>query len=220
MSEHVTAAGHRRAPSGPPSFRPSRTGDDGTTDLQGVGRVSKADPRLVAAGACDEASAAIGLTIALGAGLPDPVLIALVTVQNDLLDLGADVSTPTSSDGSGVGPDRIGDDYVGRVQRACDHFDDDLEVLPSWVMPGGTAPAALLHHARTVVRRAEQAVWAAVAEHGDTMNPATGRYLNRLSALLFILARSANLEHGDTLWADMLTPSRSDGELWEMPPAP
>lgn len=212
MTAHSTPADGDR-PAGSLS-RYTRTGDDGTTSLGGVGRVAKTDSRLAAEGACEEASAAIGVAVALGTGLSEAVLIALATVQNDLLDVRLDVRSPF--DGPGAEPVRIDDAYVMRLERACDHFDDGV-VLASFVLPGGTAPASLLHHARTVVRRAERAVWAAVAEHGHTMNPNTGRYLNRLSSLLFVLARAANTEHGDMLWTEGLAPYRTGVELWEMP---
>jgi cob(I)alamin adenosyltransferase len=90
--------------------------------------------------------------------------------------------------------------YVTALEQACDQYNQDLPTLRSFVLPGGTPGAALLHAARTVVRRAERATWAALEAHGDTMNPVTAQYLNRLSDLLFILARRANQPDGDLLW--------------------
>jgi cob(I)alamin adenosyltransferase len=90
--------------------------------------------------------------------------------------------------------------YVDRLEADCDTYLEGLEKLRSFILPGGTAGAALLHQACTVVRRAERSTWAALAEHGETMNPLTATYLNRLSDLLFILARTANKEQGDVLW--------------------
>ena len=95
-------------------------------------------------------------------------------------------------------------DYVEALERACDDYNERLETLRSFVLPGGTPGASLLHVARTVVRRAERSTWAALAEYEETMNPLTARYLNRLSDLLFVLARVANTKdaggQGDVLW--------------------
>ena len=99
---------------------------------------------------------------------------------------------------------RVQQGYIDRLEVSCDEYNDQLEKLRSFVLPGGTKGSAHLHVSRTVVRRAERATWAALAQHGDTMNPLTAQYLNRLSDLLFILSRVANLaEHGgsgDVLW--------------------
>src|SRR5918999_137294 len=97
-------------------------------------------------------------------------------------------------------PLRIDESYVTRLEEACDTYNADLEPLRSFILPGGGPGAALLHVARTVVRRAERSTWAAIEAHGDTINPLTARYLNRLSDLLFILCRVANADHGDILW--------------------
>ena len=91
-------------------------------------------------------------------------------------------------------------DYIDRLEGWCDQYNEPLEKLRSFILPGGTPAAAQLHVARTVVRRAERSAWAAIEVHGDTMNVLTAKYLNRLSDLLFILARYANREHGDVLW--------------------
>ncbi len=134
----------------------------------------------------------------------DPELAALLTrIQNDLFDVGADLCTPVVAN-----PEfpalRVEQEYIDRLEAACDHYNDQLEPLRSFVLPGGTVVASHLHVARTVVRRAERSTWAALAEHGDSMSPLTATYLNRLSDLLFILSRVANrLEHGgagDLLW--------------------
>lgn len=199
-----------------PSATYTRTGDDGTTTLGDGSRTGKADLRIVAYGETEEASAAIGLTIALGSSLTDPVIILLSRVQNDLLDLGADLCAPVDPTAGSPSPAvRIDDGYVARLERACDHFNQGLPGLASFVVPGGTTTAAMLHQARTVVRRAERSTAEAVRECGDTMNPTVGAYLNRLSSLLFILARSENAEHSDTLWQPGLSTSCSDFELWE-----
>lgn len=199
-----------------PSVTYTRTGDDGTTTLGDGSRTTKDDLRIVAYGETEEASAAIGLAISLGTGLPDPVLVLLCRLQNDLLDLGADLCAPGDAE---AGPPalRIDAGYVARLERACDHFNAELPALPSFVIPGGTTTAALLHHARTVVRRTERATTRAGQKFGDSMNPVLGAYLNRLSSLLFILARGANAEHGDTLWQPGLSTACDGYELWETP---
>ena len=115
----------------------------------------------------------------------------LVRVQNDLFDVGADLATPVVEDPK-YPPLRVEQCYVDKLEADCDRFLEDLEKLRSFILPGGTPGAALLHQACTVVRRAERSTWAALEEHGETMNPLTATYLNRLSDLLFILARTAN----------------------------
>ena len=119
-------------------------------------------------------------------------------VQNDLFDVGADLSTPVVEDPK-YPPLRVEQFYVDRLEEDCDRFNEQLEKLRSFILPGGTPGAALLHQACTVVRRAERSTWAALEVHGETMNPLTATYLNRLSDLLFILGRVANPD-GDVLW--------------------
>jgi cob(I)alamin adenosyltransferase len=176
----------------------TRTGDDGTTALAGSGRVTKTDPRLVAYADVDEANCAIGTALALG-GLTGGTAALLTRIQNELFDVGADLCNPVTDDPP-YPPLRIDGSYVTALERDCDEQNADLPTLRSFVLPGGTPGAALLHTARAVVRRAERSTWAALAVHGDTMNPLTARYLNRLSDLLFILARRANLPGGDATW--------------------
>ena len=173
----------------------TRTGDGGRTRLGDMSEVSKTDPRLAAYADVDEANCAIGTAIALG-GL-DPAVAALLTrIQNELFDVGADLCKPVGTDG-GL---RITADYITGLEAGCDRYNEDLPVLRSFVLPGGTPGAALLHTARAVTRRAERSAWAAFGVLGDSVNPLTARYLNRLSDLLFILARHANAERGDVLW--------------------
>jgi cob(I)alamin adenosyltransferase len=180
----------------------TRTGDDGTTTLGDMSRTTKTDPRLAAYADVDEANSTIGVALALGA-LPDDVADLLRSVQNDLFDVGADLCTPVRADAEHP-PLRITEEYVTRLEAACDEYNERLHKLRSFVLPGGTPGAALLHVSRTTARRAERATWAALEMHGDTMNPLTARYLNRLSDLLFILARVANTTdaggNGDVLW--------------------
>jgi cob(I)alamin adenosyltransferase len=175
----------------------TRTGDDGTTNLGDMSRTGKTDPRLAAYADVDEANSAIGAAIALG-HLPDDIVTVLRRTQNDLFDVGADLCTPVVENPE-FPPLRITEDYVTRLEDACDTHNAGLPALRSFILPGGSAGAALLHVARTVVRRAERATWAALEAHED-MNPLTARYLNRLSDLLFILGRVANAEQGDVLW--------------------
>ncbi len=175
----------------------TRTGDDGTTGLSDFSRVAKTDPRLIAYADCDEANAALGVAIALGA--PGAELVAVLRrIQNDLFDAGADLSTPLVPDPE-YPPLRITEAYIERLETWCDEFNAELAPLHSFILPGGTPLAALLHTARTVVRRAERSAWAAVQAHPDDTNVLPAKYLNRLSDLLFILSRYTNPE-GDVLW--------------------
>ncbi|HEY3732926.1 MAG TPA: cob(I)yrinic acid a,c-diamide adenosyltransferase [Streptosporangiaceae bacterium] len=175
----------------------TRTGDDGTTALGDGSRAGKTDPRLVAYADVDEANCAIGVALSLGA-LPAEMSALLTRIQNELFDVGADLCNPIAPNPP-YPPLRVDDGYVTALEEACDRYNEQLPTLRSFVLPGGSAGAALLHVARTVVRRAERSAWTAVHEHRDTVNPVTARYLNRLSDLLFILARAAN-GGGDVLW--------------------
>ena len=176
----------------------TRTGDAGRTRLGDMSQTSKTDLRLEAYACVDEANAHIGVALAHGE-LDEDVVAVLTRVQNDLFDVGADLSTPVVEDPKHP-PLRVEQDYVDRLEGWCDHYIEDLPALRSFILNGGTLAAAHLHVARTVVRRAERAGWAARAEHEDTMNVLAITYLNRLSDLLFILARHANRDIGDVLW--------------------
>jgi cob(I)alamin adenosyltransferase len=174
----------------------TRTGDDGTTGLGDGARVPKHDPRIEAYGTVDELSSAIGVALAQGgAGPLGPLLQA---IQNELFDVGADLCVPGAS-GERL---RIGPRYVERLERLIDEHNEPLGPLASFVLPGGTPRAAWLHFARCVCRRAERLVSELAAREGaGRVNPEVLRYLNRLSDLLFVLAREAN-ECGrlDVLW--------------------
>jgi cob(I)alamin adenosyltransferase len=122
----------------------------------------------------------------------------LSRVQNDLFDVGADLCTPIVVDPQ-YPPLRVTDDYVTRLEVSCDEFNAALPKLASFILPGGTPGAALLHQARTIARRAERSTWALLEADPDRTNPLAATYLNRLSDLLFILARCAN-PGGDVLW--------------------
>ncbi|GAA4231250.1 cob(I)yrinic acid a,c-diamide adenosyltransferase [Actinomadura meridiana] len=187
----------------------TRTGDDGTTALGDGSRTPKTDPRLAAYADVEETNAAIGTAVALGS-LPDDLVTLLTRVQNELFDVGADLCAPVVPDPQ-YPPLRVDDSYVERLEAACDEHNAALPALRSFILPGGTPGAALLHVARTVSRRAERSAWAALEAHGAAaggdpdaveggVNPLTARYLNRLSDLLFILCRVANTGHGDVLW--------------------
>ena len=179
----------------------TRTGDDGTTSLGDLSRTSKNDARLIAYADTDEANSAIGLALALGGDdISADVRTTLTRIQNELFDVGADLSVPVVPNPE-VEQLRVLPAYVERLEADCDNYNEHLPTLRSFILPGGTVAAAQLNVARTIVRRAERSTWQALAEHGDTMNPLTATYLNRLSDLLFILARYANRSSGgDVLW--------------------
>ncbi|GGM35154.1 cob(I)yrinic acid a,c-diamide adenosyltransferase [Longimycelium tulufanense] len=175
----------------------TRVGDDGTTALGDGSRVPKTDPRLAAYADVDETNSVIGLALALGA-LPDDVAAVLRKVQNDLFDVGADLCTPVVPDPK-YPPLRVTQPYVDRLEGWCDEYNERLPKLNSFILPGGTPGGALLHQARTVARRAERNTWALLEADPGHTNKLAAKYLNRLSDLLFILARIANPD-GDVLW--------------------
>ncbi len=173
----------------------TRGGDSGETSLGDGSRVSKTDPRIEACGAVDELNATVGLV--LTAPLPSGFQAWLEQIQNDLFDLGADLSVPIDDPRDRL---RITAHQVERLERLCDEVNQGLAPLRSFVLPGGTEASARLHLARTVCRRAERRV-VALHEYGP-VNPAGLSYLNRLSDLLFVLARAANGAAGaaEPLW--------------------
>jgi cob(I)alamin adenosyltransferase len=175
----------------------TKTGDAGQTHLGDMSRVAKTDPRLVAYADVDEANSVIGTALALGA--PDPAVAELLrSIQNDLFDIGADLCTPITPDPK-YPPLRVTPAYTERLEAACDEYNESLPNLDSFILPGGTPAAALLHQARVVARRAERSVWALLEVDAERTNAETARYLNRLSDLLFILSRVANPD-GDIKW--------------------
>ena len=175
----------------------TRTGDDGTTGLGDFSRAPKTDPRIGAYADVDECNAALGVALALG-GLPEELRRILTVVQNDLFDVGADLCNPIAPDPK-YPPLRVAEDYVTRLEDWCDEYNERLSTLDSFILPGGTPGAALLHVARTICRRAERSTWAVIEVDGNRTNPLTAKYLNRLSDLLFILSRVANPD-GDVKW--------------------
>jgi cob(I)alamin adenosyltransferase len=170
----------------------TRTGDEGETHLGDGTRVPKLDSRIGAYGAVDELNSQLGVVLA--GDCPEPFAAPLRRIQNELFDLGADLCVPSDV------PDRlrITDEQVATLELLCDAFNAELPDLKSFVLPGGTLPAANLHVARTVCRRAEREALRAARETG--VNPAALAYLNRLSDLLFILARGANAGREEPLW--------------------
>ena len=172
----------------------TRGGDGGETSLGDGSRVSKLDSRIGAYGTVDELNAALGVVLA--GGLDEELAAPLIRVQNDLFDLGADLSVPLEAEGRL----RVTQAQVDELELLCDRFNEGLPELRSFVLPGGTATAAGLHVARTICRRAERGVWRAAREH--ELNPLVAVYLNRLSDLLFILSRHANAAAGEAepLW--------------------
>ncbi len=173
----------------------TRTGDDGTSGLGDFSRVRKTHPRLIAYADVDETNAALGVAVALG-NLPEPVTAIITRVQNELFDVGADLCAPIEADDKRL---RVSPEEVRRLEVDCDEVNAGLSKLESFILPGGTPGAALLHQARTIARRAERSVWALLDIEPETTNVLTARYLNRLSDLLFVLARAAN-PNGDVLW--------------------
>jgi cob(I)alamin adenosyltransferase len=175
----------------------TRTGDDGTTGLSDFSRVPKTDPRLAAYADSEEANAAIGVALSVGAP-PEGIVAPLRQIQNDLFDVGADLATPIVENPE-YPPLRVTERQVERLEGWCDAFNEDLPKLDSFILPGGTPAAAYLHIARVVTRRAERSTWAVIAADPDRTSRLPAHYLNRLSDLLFILGRVAN-PGGDVLW--------------------
>ena len=179
----------------------TRTGDGGTTGLADGARVPKDSPLIEAIGAVDELNAALGVLLAESP--PDEVRSCLVDVQHDLFDLGGELSRP--------GHTILTDDYVARLERALDGFNRDLPPLKDFILPGGSRAAALAHVARTVCRRAERRL--VTLTRKKSAPPLAVRYLNRLSDLLFVLARVLNRAsgRGDALWQQGKNRSRDEG---------
>jgi len=169
----------------------TRLGDGGETHLGDMSRVPKTHPRIEAYGTVDELNAQLGVALALP-GVPERVTGFLQRIQNDLFDVGADISVPHGGDRTRL---RLAPEQTAWLEQACDEVNAELEPLRSFVLPGGSPLAAQLHVARTVCRRAERRT----IDCGDEVNRECVRYLNRLSDLLFILARSANAG-AEPLW--------------------
>jgi cob(I)alamin adenosyltransferase len=169
----------------------TRLGDSGETHLGDMSRVPKTHPRIEAYGTVDELNAQIGLALTVP-DMPNRFVGWLERVQNDLFDLGADISAPEDQERERL---RVASEQTAWLEERCDEVNATLEPLKSFVLPGGTQAAAQLHVCRTVCRRAERLAVAC----GEEVNPEVVRYLNRLSDLLFILSRSANAGN-EPLW--------------------
>lgn len=189
----------------------TRTGDEGLTGLSNFSRVRKTDPRIEAYADVDEANSAIGVAVSLAQNEFDKDTLDLLSqIQNDLFDLGADLSNPLNEHYE-YEPLRVDANWIDALEAAIDKYNAELEKLDSFIIPGGSGLAAGLHLARTVVRRAERATWHAIEAHGTEpgkkghtnggVSLTAVKYLNRLSDLLFVLARYANIKHGgDIKW--------------------
>jgi cob(I)alamin adenosyltransferase len=189
----------------------TRTGDEGMTGLSDFSRIRKTDPRIEAFADVDEANSAIGVAVSLAQSEFDAETLALLSqIQNELFDLGADLATPLAEHYEHP-PLRVDEKWIAGLEAAIDKYNAMLPKLDSFILPGGSGLAAGLHLARTVVRRAERATWHAIETHGiepakkgqpgGGVSPVAAKYLNRLSDLLFVLARCANLKHGgDVKW--------------------
>ncbi|WP_437187657.1 cob(I)yrinic acid a,c-diamide adenosyltransferase [Planctomicrobium sp. SH668] len=176
----------------------TRSGDAGETGLGDGSRVPKTHSRIGAYGTVDELNSSIGVAIAMGS-LPEEMQQRLTIIQNDLFDVGADLCVPESDVPPEYPPLRVVESQVSQLERWIDSHTDSLQPLTSFILPGGTAGAALLHVSRTICRRAEIAVLALMQQ--EKVNEQTMIYLNRLSDLLFVMARSANDEgRADILW--------------------
>lgn len=179
----------------------TRTGDDGTTGLGNGSRRSKSDLRVEAYGTVDEANACIGLARVHCAAAHPAIDAVLSRIQNDLFDLGADLSTPDDGKPLGYEPLRMVASQTKQIEQQIDLVNKDLQPLKSFVLNGGTPAAAALHLARTVVRRAERLMVALAGQDGEHVNPEAIRYVNRLSDFLFVAARACNDNgNADVLW--------------------
>ncbi|MBY5351708.1 cob(I)yrinic acid a,c-diamide adenosyltransferase [Rhizobium leguminosarum] len=178
----------------------TKTGDDGTTGLVSGPRRLKDDLRVEAYGTIDEANSAIGLARLYTAGLPE-LDAMLMSIQNDLFDLGADLATPDTGEPPAYEPLRIAETQVDRVERDIDQLNASLEPLKSFILPGGSPAAAHLHLARTIARRAERLMVGLARTEGEIVSEPAMKYVNRLSDFLFVAARHANDQgHADVLW--------------------
>jgi cob(I)alamin adenosyltransferase len=175
----------------------TKTGDQGDTGLYGGGRVRKDDARIEAYGTVDELNAVLGVCRA--AGLPPEIERLLTRIQNELFDVGAELAT---RDPAAMGTVAVSPRRIAALEAAIDQHEETLAPLKTFILPGGTPGAAALHHARTVCRRAERRVTTLAARPDEGLSPAIVIYLNRLSDLLFVLARAANAAVGvpDVKW--------------------
>ena len=172
----------------------TKTGDDGTTGLRGGARISKSHARIQAYGAVDETNSVIG--VALSSDIGPDIKSTLTDIQNDLFVVGADLSNPDLD----VASERVAQTMVDRIENAIDHYEEELLPLTNFILPGGLLESSLLHMARAVSRRAE--VMTVIVSESEKINDSCIKYLNRLSDLLFVLARVVNCRNGvpDVIW--------------------
>lgn len=172
----------------------TKTGDDGTTGVQGGKRISKTNKRIIAYGAVDEVNSALGISLAYE--MKEDVSEVLRTVQNELFVLGSDLSNPDPNDVS----NRVSQSMIDSLEKNIDKFTEMLPPLTNFILPGGSVLAAHIHHARTIVRRAE--IQTTMLKKEEKINPLCTVYLNRLSDLLFVLGRLINKRkgHDDVIW--------------------
>jgi cob(I)alamin adenosyltransferase len=179
----------------------TRTGDNGTTGLGSGERRMKHDLRVAAYGTVDEANSAIGIARLHTATDAPEIDQCLIRIQNDLFDLGADLATPDTGEDPGYEPLRIIAAQVARIEADIDRFNEKLEPLKSFILPGGVAAAAHLHLARTITRRAERLIVELALKPDETVNPQAISYINRVSDFLFVAGRFVNnLGSNDVLW--------------------
>lgn len=172
----------------------TKTGDDGSTGLQGNLRVSKSHPRIIAYGTIDEANAVLG--IVLSYELDEDIMKLLNLIQNELFVVGADLSNPNMNDQK----NRITKDMIDNLEKNIDKYDEELSPLTNFILPGGNIVASQLHHVRTVIRRAETCI--TELSEQDKINNNCIKYVNRLSDLFFVLGRVINKRNGlnDKIW--------------------
>ena len=172
----------------------TKTGDDGTTGLQGNSRVSKSHPRIIAYGTIDEANAVLG--IVLSYELDKDIIELLNLIQNELFIVGADLSNPNMEDQK----NRVTTDMINNLEKNIDKYEEELSPLTNFILPGGNIIASQLHHVRTIIRRAETCV--IQLREQEKINNDCIKYINRLSDLFFVLGRVLNKRNGqkDRIW--------------------
>jgi len=172
----------------------TKTGDDGTTGLQGNSRVSKSHPRIIAYGTIDEANAVLG--IVLSYELDKDIITLLDLIQNELFIVGADLSNPNMEDQK----NRVTTYMINNLEKNIDKYEEELSPLTNFILPGGNIIASQLHHVRTIIRRAETCV--IQLSEQEKINNDCVKYLNRLSDLFFVLGRVLNKRNGqkDRIW--------------------
>jgi cob(I)alamin adenosyltransferase len=172
----------------------TKTGDDGTTGLQGKIRVLKSDPRIMAYGAVDEANASLG--VALSYNLDDELIQSITSLQNELFVVGADLSNPHLENTK----NRVTSQMVENLEKAIDRFESQLEPLQNFILPGGDIAASQIHLTRAIIRRAES--YTVALKQTEEINENCIKFLNRFSDLLFVLARIINKRKGkkDIIW--------------------